>query len=301
MKIIYILFVLLNLKSTFCLNKKENEKEQIIKIEKVIEKLTHKAINDELILNDIKLIIENLQIFSFYSNITKLGNHNQCLNNITFIILFDIDMYKNYSYFDKTRISKKKHCYSYLNYKLICFRFRPDNTMGYYLNERNLLNFTYNFYFDKFKVFENIFLENEIKIKKFFNNTLIKSFDRIFEFYPISIYETYYLDLIKYISSRSFEINIPQFNITHITIRAIFYDNVEKNKKSYEYILKNVKIHFQYKNKITSNWKIMEITYLKFIQYQIVFGQINKEEEFRIIIMDIFLKSKLIILKNINQ
>ena len=123
MKFFYILFVLLILKSLFCVNI-ENEKEQIIKIEKVLEKLTLKTINYTLILNDIKLIIENLQIFSFYYNITKLENSKQCLENITFVLLYDIDIYKNNnSYFEKESISNKKHCYTYLYYKSICFIF----------------------------------------------------------------------------------------------------------------------------------------------------------------------------------
>lgn len=298
MKIFYILFVLLFLKSIFCENKIENEKEQIIKIAKVLEKLTKKYIKYELILNDIKLIIENLQIFSFYYNITKKGNSNQCLENITFILLYDIDLYKNYSYFEKISISQKKHCYTYLYYKSICFKFKPDNTMTYYLSSQNLINITYNIWFDKFKVFQNILIENDIKIKDFFQNTLSNSLDRIFESYPISIYETFYSNLLLYISGKCFEINLTQLNITHIKIFAILYDNIKKNKTLNEYILNNVRIFFRFKREnIFSDWKRMEIAFIKFQKYQIFFGIINKEKEFELGIKQIFLISKEILLK----
>ncbi len=298
MKFFYILFVLLILKSLFCVNI-ENEKDQIIKIEKVLEKLTLKTINYELILNDIKLIIENLQIFSFYYNITKLENSKQCLENITFVLLYDIDIYKNNnSYFEKESISNKKHCYTYLYYKSICFIFQSDNTMTYDLNTQNLINIAYNIWFDKFKVFQNIIIENDIKIKDFFQNSLLNILDRILDSYPISIYETYYSNLIQYISGRCFEIKLPQFNITHIIIKGILYQNITKNISLNEYNLNNVTIFFEYKTeKKISNLKVIEITYIKFTKYEFIFGTIKKGKEFEFIIKQIFLISKQIILK----
>ena len=288
MKIVFFIILIFKI-SNYEYNEKQREEE----LNTIFEKLTEKKNSKELNLGQINIQLENLQIFSFYSTQGKLGNNIYIFNEISFILIFDLILHNKK---EKDYISlKKEKCFSSIYYKKFAFIYSEDNTINYNISSKTLeqLNISYNIYYNDFTPFYKIINENDIIIKKFFQNCFLTSLTSILYIFPSSIYEIFIQNLFDYMNYKNFKINLTQSNLTHIFILNITHGIIDKDRKAQKYTYNNIKINIKYqRDNLSYENKVIEIDNILFDKYTFYFGKINSDLEFDLGIKFIFLTSK---------